>query len=69
VTNLTSGDNLANTEVRQHGDDNNSEENLGISSKTFEDFMVNIMKGFETLNAKIQTRSDQLSGKLHSKFK
>jgi hypothetical protein len=69
VTNLTSGDNLVNTEVRKHDDDNNSEENLGTSSKTFQDFMVNIMNVFETLNAKIQTQSDQLSGKIVSKFK
>ena len=65
---MTSGDNLANTEVRQH-DDNNSEENLGLSSKTFQDFMVNVMKGFETLNAKMKAPSDQLAGKLDSKFK
>jgi hypothetical protein len=69
VTNLTSGGNLVNTEVRQHDDDNNSEENLGISSKTFEDFTVNVMKEFETLKANIQAQSDQLGGKLDSKFK
>jgi hypothetical protein len=69
VTNLTRSDNLANTEVKQHDDDNNSEENLGISSKTFQDFMVNVMKGFETLHAKIKAQNDQLRGKLDGKFK
>jgi hypothetical protein len=43
--------------------------NLGMSLKTFRDFMVNVMKVFETLNAKIQAQSDQLSGKLDSKLK
>jgi phage-related protein len=69
VTNLTSGGNLVNTEVRQHDDDKNSEENLGISSKTFQDFTVNAMKEFETLKANIQAQSDQLAGKPDSKFK
>jgi len=57
-----------NTEVRQH-DDNNSEENLGISSKTFQDFTVNVMKEFETLKANIQAQNDQLAGKLDGKLK
>jgi hypothetical protein len=70
VTILTRGDNLVHTEVRQHDDDNNnSEEVLRISSNTFQDFTVNVMKEFETLNANIQAQSDQLAGKLDSKFK
>ena len=69
MTNLASGDNLVNIEVRQHDDDSNSEENLGISSKSFQNFTANVMKEFETLNANIQIQSDQLAGKLDSKFK
>lgn len=65
---LTSGDNLVNTEVRSH-DDVNSEENLGISSKTFQDFTANVMKEFATLNVKTEAQSDQLAGKLDCKFK
>jgi len=65
---LTSGDNLVNTEVRPR-DDVISEENLGISSKTFQDFTVNVMKEFATLNIKIEAQSDQLAGKLNSKSK
>lgn len=68
MTNLTSGGNLVNTEVRQHYDIN-SEENLGISSKMFQDITVNVMKEFETLKANIQAQNDQLAGKLEDKLK
>jgi hypothetical protein len=68
MANLTSGDNLDNMEVRQH-DNNNSEANLGISSKTLLVFMAGVMKGFETMNAKVQAQKNKLAGKLDSKIK
>jgi hypothetical protein len=61
VNNLRGSANLSNAGDRKRNNTNNSEENLGISSKMLQDFMVNVMKGFEILNAKIQAQIDQVA--------
>jgi iron uptake system EfeUOB component EfeO/EfeM len=44
------------------------EENLVMSSKSLQDFMANVMKGFETLNSKIQEHNEKLTEALNSKL-
>ena len=44
------------------------EENLVMSSKSLQDFMANVMKGFETLNSKIQVQNEKLTEALNNKI-
>jgi hypothetical protein len=52
---------VSNDQLRDDLANSQDEENLFMSSKILQNFMANVMKGFETLNSKIHMQNDKLT--------